>query len=716
MINDDRSLNLSKRSSIHYLLNDVPKKRMKSKEEGIIDNINFSNIRSESSLSLNDPLFDKRVPTTMLISPTRSSSPFNILSYDQSFKIPLSLNNASSSSSPINNNKKSFLINDQFTVVGKPPSFYQHNSLSSLSPPVHINDSQIVIKSNNDMNELNHSHRINNNNTAYDDIHGHIYPQSNPLLSTNSSHHYPFINIQQSPRGYDHYHYEHQNFINQSYNYPLSINRKDVQLSNLSSNRNNISSPSSSTQSQLPSPSIDIHKMPKTIPKISTPSYIPPGVVYNINEPLIIDQNSRTPSTYSIYPSTLQQHQHPQHQHQQKRKESKRNKFFYKEVKDILLQGDNSNINDNDDTCKDKKNSKSSLIGFISDIYFLFNPKLYVGPSNRDGTFEKRVRLHFIDYIEINHDDPLWICWGTLLDSFGYPIFRKSTDIYRIPGNQSTLFKSSQHLYGWQLASDEQKQSLYDDAQKVKEIIEKKLKEDKVKNNNTSLDDLKKLVQPILSQKTPNQYELFKIVNSSSEYPYKFIWNELLKVENDIENRKILFNSKHQLTLTNLTSINDEKYYHLLKDILESISIIDNDGYLNEENFRLLYLYFGPFDSGFFRRMIQLVETRCFNCDIDSEKTKELLFDKDNGTYIIRYSNKIRGTFCIGYKDDKGNIVQYYNIKNDIENGSKLNVDSKIFDSWNDLIQYFGRDILKHPYISSKNTKMHNLLVQLSRD
>ena len=112
-----------------------------------------------------------------------------------------------------------------------------------------------------------------------------------------------------------------------------------------------------------------------------------------------------------------------------------RNKFFYKELRDHL-----------------ESHARQS-IGFLNDWFFIMDPKLHVGPINRDGTFEKRVRLHFIEWLELKHTN-LWICWGTLLDTSYLPVFREGSSVYRIPGNQSSVFKTNRSFQGWNVGDD----------------------------------------------------------------------------------------------------------------------------------------------------------------------------------------------------------------------------------------------------------------------
>lgn len=476
-------------------------------------------------------------------------------------------------------------------------------------------------------------------------------------------------------------------------------------------------------QYEQSSPS-EIHKMPQKmngfvlnqpIPNLNR-CHLPLTVETNIQTNLIQGDSSVTESSSKSSkfwnPSTSSSSQQLSStistssslQLKPQKKESKRNKFFYKEVKDILIMHEE---------IPKTENNQTSFIGFLNEIFFLFDPKLYVGPSNRDGTFEKRVRLHFLETMELNiyqnknsprksaHNDlsnSIWICWGTLLDSFGYPIFRKSVDIYRIPGNQSALFKSNKNLYGWNVASKDQKMDLRDQAIVIKKQIESIFK-DKI---DVTFSDLQSSVQSLSIRSN----HISQSMNTQSNRSYSSSLNDANEFWKrcGFSDNVIHLDSNIQSILCNVLGISLNR--DQLCTVFECLGVIDKEGNLERNNFNLILKRYGPLDQ-LYDRMIQIIKTKSFNNDMDSEQAKEMLNDQCCGSFLTRYSKKSPETFSIAYKDDQGKIIQFYNIKNDHEHHG-LDIDGKKFESWTDLLGHFGS--LKYPKIHPKSTKMLKLI------
>lgn len=350
---------------------------------------------------------------------------------------------------------------------------------------------------------------------------------------------------------------------------------------------------------------------------------------------------------------------------------SKRNKFFYKEVKDHLYSG------------------ASTKIGFVNEVFFVMDPKLHVGPINRDGTFEKRVRLHFIEWIELkNPHAHLWLCWGTLLDSNNYPIFRENGSIYRIPGNQSSLFKSNKTFQGWTVADDEQKKTLRDQAILIQKVLEEKwdgnslesachcVKQLDIPTNNIPIkelstqEDFEGLTDPRIIAEQIWSYLGFpdNEVHATQSEESKELLARLLRIRENVEDC---------LSLFNVLSGNDANTLDFVKLELA------------------VKLFGGP--NTMIKNMKNIIETECFNGSMTSEQAKVYLQTKEIGAYLLRYSQNSPDMFCIAFKSESGKVIQYNNISYDIAK-DRIRVDNVDYDSWSSLFKARGN--LKIPKVS----------------
>ena len=137
-----------------------------------------------------------------------------------------------------------------------------------------------------------------------------------------------------------------------------------------------------------------------------------------------------------------------------------RNKKFYEELDSIFFQ-------------KDK-------YGFVDDYFFIISPKVIVGRNNRDGTLEKRIRNHFIKFVEFDHQgNHLYLCWGIIVDKKQIPLYNKQTTNLSIPGTQSTLFKEK-GLMSPLLMNDELMEKYQSKAKRIVEVLKKEWKSDSI--------------------------------------------------------------------------------------------------------------------------------------------------------------------------------------------------------------------------------------------
>jgi hypothetical protein len=370
---------------------------------------------------------------------------------------------------------------------------------------------------------------------------------------------------------------------------------------------------------------------------------------------------------------------------------SKRNKFFYKQLRDHLEYG-----------------HPTSPIGFVNDIFFLMDPKLHVGPSNRDGTFEKRVRLHFMEFLELkNRNTPLWLCWGTLLDSSKTPIFRRSSQFYRIPGNQSSVLKShSRAPHDWDLADETSKQQLRNLALSIRSELDSKWDSISVASARSLVDGLKLALptSPPLDEKgdylpTPKETTLFKdlLENCLNRSPVPTTSSAALPVPSDARaaalhiwkqcglqvNEEMESDGWSEEAMAEWSDSLEMKLAFALgvSDHAESLMkvfrlFIAPEGKMSFSELVLGLRRFGD-TKVMFSKMIDLLATGAFNGNMSSAATRSFLNDQPDGAFLIRYSQSFPENFVLCSRVH-GTITQINKIFNQPTAGLEIELEGRL--------------------------------------
>ena len=500
---------------------------------------------------------------------------------------------------------------------------------------------------------------------------------------------------------------------------------------------------------------------------------------------------------------------------------SKRNKFFYKQLRDL-------------DT-----GSATPEIGFVNDLFFVMDPKLHVGPSNRDGTFEKRVRLHFMEYIELkipkwtkeapattsnsstssvtgagaigagesaaaeggpgaaetlatvakeepadhttdlstssssvspstptvtvsspsasaNASSPststLWLCWGTLLDSSKTPIFRRSSQFYRIPGNQSAVLRShSRAPHDWDVADEASAahlrvlattiantlNELWDGAN-IASAIELVDTLKLVLPTSTPLDEkgdymppstdtlFKELLENCLNRSpapTPNAAAM----DISDDEPLEpraaalAIWRNLgLRVPENVADvawteEPIALSSSLETKLVAALGLIEP---HLESQIKIFRIFVAPEGHFSFADLELAMRRFGG-RKMLITKMLDVLSTGAFNGTLNSASTRSLLQDLPDGSYLIRYSQHTPENFVLCSRV-QNSIAQINKIFNQPSAGLEIEIDGRLcqVSQWSSLLK--SCPAMTTPVVAPQNAtlfKEHGLpIVELLAD
>lgn len=455
---------------------------------------------------------------------------------------------------------------------------------------------------------------------------------------------------------------------------------------------------------------------------------------------------------------------------------SKRNKFFYKQLRDL-------------DT-----GVATPEIGFVNDLFFVMDPKLHVGPSNRDGTFEKRVRLHFMEYLElkipksassaalaptpettaaeagspergcaaetlatVTKEDPaepsdlstssssvqpstptapasansqspssqpststLWLCWGTLLDSAKTPIFRRSSQFYRIPGNQSAVLRShSRAPHDWDVADEASAAHL----RSIATTIANALNELWDGANITSAIELVDTLKLVLPTSTPldekGDYmppstdtlfqELLENCMNRSPAPTP---NPAAMDVSDVEPLEpraatvalwrslalpVPENGSQSLDdeIARLTPALEAKLAtalglvepHLDAQLRIFRVFIAPEGQFSFADLELAMRRFGG-RKMLITKMLDVLSTGAFNGSLNSAATRSLLQDLPDGSYLIRYSQHSPENFVLCSRV-QNSIAQINKISNQPNAGLEIEIDGRLcqVSQWSSLLK-----------------------------
>lgn len=494
---------------------------------------------------------------------------------------------------------------------------------------------------------------------------------------------------------------------------------------------------------------------------------------------------------------------------------AKRNKSFYRQLRDL-------------DT-----GEATPEIGFVNDLFFVMDPKLHVGPSNRDGTFEKRVRLHFIEYLELklpsargnasssspsateqqttndetnlgeNHSNTeekkeikgenvkktkeetmeseqmdsrvdeetastsasvatppalstseqesnanqaqtsgnastgasgngisspnsssgshnLWLCWGTLLDTSKTPIFRQSSQFYRIPGNQSSVLRShSRAPHAWDVADVASASYLRNLATQIASALNEHWDGANITSARALVDTLK-LVLPTstpLDEKgdflPPSAENLFKelLENFLNRTPVpspnamevtpeeelephavaQSIWRTCglkIPLSSDVANRPVS-PSSHSSWTDEPVSLDGNT--DLQQRLCAAVGIAEP---LADAQYRLLRLFLAPEGKFTFadlelalrrfggrksliKKMLDVLSTGAFNGALNSAATRTLLQDQPDGTYLIRFSQQYPENFVLCSRV-QNSINQINKICNQQSAGLEIEIDGRL--------------------------------------
>jgi len=378
---------------------------------------------------------------------------------------------------------------------------------------------------------------------------------------------------------------------------------------------------------------------------------------------------------------------------------SKRNKFFYKQLRDHLEYG-----------------NQNSPIGFVNDLFFMMDPKLHVGPTNRDGTFEKRVRLHFIEYLELKvHGNAIWLCWGTLLDSSKTPIFRRSSQFYRIPGNQSSVLKShSRAPHDWDVADETSKQLLRKLGNSIKIELDSKWDGSNVALARTLVDGLK-LVLPTsapLDEKgdyltTPTETAIFKdlLENCLNRSPVPSpagpapipsdprsaalcLWKDCsLPISDESTegwtDESVDWTAALEAKMAAALGVTD-----LVEPLMKVFKLfVAPEGKLTFSELVLSFRRFGD-SKAMFSKMIDLLSTGAFNGNMQSAGTRSFLNDQPDGAFLIRYSQSFPENFVLCSRVH-GTITQINKIFNQPSTGLEIELEGRLcqVSQWSSIIK-----------------------------
>lgn len=397
---------------------------------------------------------------------------------------------------------------------------------------------------------------------------------------------------------------------------------------------------------------------------------------------------------------------------------SKRNKFFYKQLRDHL----------EDDVTL-------TPIGFVNDWYYLMDPKLHVGPNNRGGTFEKRVKLHFIEYLEVVHNGTtLWLCWGTLLDAAKAPIFRRSSHFYRIPGSQSTILKSpSRATQDWDVASDDSKQQMRKWATLIKNALDAKWDYANIDSARSLVDvlnlplpsspPLDEKGEPIVkSSRRPSTVSLTTqkldaegfLKSTDSKSSALYVWRncglpvpeENPSVDSSWTDEAHQIDAQLEKKLANTFGMSDRL------DVFRQLFslLVAPTGTLTFSKLELAFQRFGC-PMYMMAKMLDLVSTGAFNADMTAASARAFLADQPEESYLIRLSHNQPGVFVLCYRVD--GVDQATRVFNQPAAGLAVETDSKLekASQWSSIIK--GCPAIRTPQISSQYSsfKDHKLAI-----
>jgi hypothetical protein len=388
---------------------------------------------------------------------------------------------------------------------------------------------------------------------------------------------------------------------------------------------------------------------------------------------------------------------------------NKRNKFFYKELREHL------------------ENKLRPSIGWLSDIFFVMDPKLHVGPINRDGTFEKRVRLHFIEWLELKNVN-LWICWGILLDQTRQPVFRESSNLYRIPGNQSSMFKTNRSFQGWAVADEEQRRVLRTHATEVRgqlegrwdgystEAARRMIKVDpfELPAASSPPDALLDLPLELRSGKPTTRSDTAKQEHVVDVRPAEEIaaetWEAMgFKVPARVEDadgeteadagETIVWGESFTNVLARTLGLTTHR-----EEILKVFKLMTTkDNKINYDLWLTAVKRFG-FGQRMIAKMCDVLSTGAFNGEMSTEDAENELLHREAGSYLIRYSRSSPEHFCICWRW-KDKIEQMNKISNDPAGGIVVDVGTEPlrFANWKAFIA--AAEIMSKNVIANSKTE-----------
>ncbi len=145
-----------------------------------------------------------------------------------------------------------------------------------------------------------------------------------------------------------------------------------------------------------------------------------------------------------------------------------------------------------------------------------------------------------------------------------------------------------------------------------------------------------------------------------------------------------------------------ERSYTLNMKVLSAVLAFGTDSLetrtVNLEQFGKVLNWFGPIHDvtssvPFLERVRHLVAKSWFHGDIQQKESERLLEGRPDGTFLIRYSNKIPGTFTITKKQD--GCTSHQRVSHKIGSGYqiKMQANEMTFDSLEQLVEKAGSEL-----------------------
>jgi len=149
-------------------------------------------------------------------------------------------------------------------------------------------------------------------------------------------------------------------------------------------------------------------------------------------------------------------------------------------------------------------------------------------------------------------------------------------------------------------------------------------------------------------------------------------------VEAEIERRKLSGASFHSGYKDRNFSL-EEKELLCLKGLIGE-STQNEEGVVEAYRFGQLLAYFGPFDQDLVSRMVDLLSKPYFHGFCSSDRAKDLLIEKANGTYLVRFSSNRWGQVIISTKSE--GKVAHLVVQN---NGGKFRYRQRVEKWWDSI-------------------------------